>query len=90
MTEKIAPKFTIIEKDGSLWVNGEVNCLGRFTPKNWEIFQELRTPSDGIHNPTLEVSMKPTDEKSWKNFVTQMKSFHNIDLSSQEYPGKGK
>jgi hypothetical protein len=87
--EKTTPEFTTQKDKGSFWVNGKHNCLGRFTPNCWEIFRAINAPTEVVGpTGTLEVSMKPTDEKSWKNFVTQMKSFHNVDLSAEEYPAK--
>lgn len=85
---KKAPEYTITKENGSLWVNGKYNCLGRFTPKAWEIYQNMNVSTEVIGTTkTLDVSMKPTDERTWKNFVTLMKSHHNIDLSEEEYPG---
>jgi hypothetical protein len=89
MSEKKTPEYTITNENGSFWVNGPHNCLGRFTPTAWEIYMNMGAPVEVIGTTsTLEVSKKATDEKSWRNFVTQMKSYHNIDLSEIKYPGK--
>jgi hypothetical protein len=91
MTATKTPEYTVQKENGSFWVNGKHNCLGRFTPKAWEIYQNMNAPTEVIGTTkTLEVSMKPTDEKSWNNFVKQMKSFHKIDLSEEKYPGNEK
>jgi hypothetical protein len=88
MSIKKIPEFTTQNENGSFWVNGPHNCLGRFTPKAWEIYQNMNAPMEIIGTTkTLDVSMKPTDEKAWRNFVILMKSHHGIDLSDQKYPG---
>jgi hypothetical protein len=85
---KKPPEFTVTQENGSVWVNGKHNCLGRFTPRAWEIFFNHNIPTEVMGTTkTLDVSMKPTDKRSWNSFVTLMKSHHAIDLSHIEYPG---
>lgn len=86
---KKAPEYTVHSENGTFWVNGKHNCLGRFTKNAWEIYNNMKQPTEVIGTTsTLEVSKKPTDEKSWHNFVRQMKAHHAIDLTEEEYPGK--
>lgn len=81
-------EHTITKENGVLWVNGKHNCLARFTPRGWEIYQNMNEPIEVIGTTkTLDVQAKPTDEKSWKSFCTLLKSHHGIDLSEEGYPG---
>lgn len=88
---KKTPEHAIERNGGSLWVNGRHNCLGRFTPRAWEIFYNHDSPTEVVGTTkTLDVSMKPTDMRSWKSFVLLMKSHHGIDLSQEQYPQAAK
>lgn len=84
---KKPPEYTVTKENGSLWVNSPNNCLARFTPKGWEIYQNMAEPYEVIGTTkTLDVQAKPTDDRSWRSFVTLLKSHHGIDLSGQERP----
>jgi hypothetical protein len=85
--EKKTPEYTTQKENGSVWVNGQHNCLGRFTPRGWEIYQNMAAPTEVIGTTkTLDVRARATKEKDWKDFVLLMKSHHGIDLSEEEYP----
>lgn len=85
---RITPEFTLEKSKTSIWVNGKVNCLGRFTPLGFEINRELREGEDpATTGHSLAVTMKNTTVKEWNNFVTLMMEHHGIDLSEETYPG---
>lgn len=68
-------------------MNGKYNCLGRFTPNGFEIYHNMNVLTEVVGTTkTLDIQTKPTDEKSWRNFVTLMKQHHAIDLSAEAYP----
>lgn len=90
MTEaKENPEFTFQsdKETGKAWINGPHNCLGRFGPHGWEIYQDMKAPVEVVGTTsTLVIRARDTVEKDWKDFVLLMKEHHNIDISDKEYP----
>lgn len=85
---KESPKYTVEKENGVVWVNGEHNCLGRFSPNGFEIYREMFVNTQVIGTTaTLDVRIKNTDEKEWNNFKKLMMQHHHIDLSDVPYPG---
>ena len=75
----------------SMWINGPVNCLGRFTPTGFEIFREMKEGEEMPENMAgnvLVVQMKNTNLVHWNNFRTLMKEHHNIDIPEGDFPGE--
>lgn len=73
----------------TVWINGRVNCLGRFSPLAYEIYRALEVEpvnEETAKTDTLSVKITTLNEKDWENFKTLMKENHDIDLSEEECP----
>lgn len=82
-------EHTKFREKGRFWVNGPINCIGRFTPQGYEISRALSDKperNEKASGNTLSVKVHPTNSKDWDNFVTLMKQHHGVDLSKEEYP----
>lgn len=85
---KETPEHTIEQENGTVWINGKHNVLGRFSPLGFEIYLEFPVDTEVIGtNKTIEVRVKNTDEREWVNFKKLMFEHHNIDITDMEYPG---
>lgn len=84
------PKHTVTlsTEKKTVWVNGEVNLLGRFSPQGFEIMRNLvNEPVDALPSSNmLEVKIKNTNSVDWESFKTLMHTHHQIDLSETENP----
>lgn len=85
--QKNTPEYTVEKENGSVWVNGKFNCLGRFTPLGFEIYRNMGVETEVIGTTnTVHVRVKNTDAREWSNFKELLRQTHNIDLGDMEYP----
>lgn len=69
-----------IETDGrTVWVNGDIGCIGRFCPISIEIFTGDRCI--GEPHPTGK-----TNRGSWSEFQRLMKKHHGIAVPNEYMP----
>lgn len=83
--EKIYNPDHTIQHDAAsrtVWVNGPVNCLGRFTPIGFEIYKKFEATGE-LENQTLDVKIKTLSLVDWDSFVTLMNIHHHIDLKDK-------
>jgi hypothetical protein len=84
------PDYTIVRSGEArtVWINGLVNCLGRFSPLGYEIYRKLDKELSGEEASTATLSVKIANlvNKDWENFKTLMREHHGIDLSEVENP----
>lgn len=82
------PEFSITTSAESrtVWINGPVNCLGRFSPLGFEINRKLDKALEGeaANTATLAVKITNLNSKDWENFKTLFKECHDIDLNELE------
>jgi hypothetical protein len=82
------PDFTVTaDKDSkSVWVNGPINCLGRFTPLGFEVNRKVEKVEDISPTGSIIVSIKNQTPKDWDSFKLLMKEHHGIDLDQYDNP----
>lgn len=84
------PKHTVTRSSDqkTVWVNGELNMLGRFTPNGYEIYKALSTETlqDIAGSGQIAVEIKNTDLHDWERFQELILNHHNINLSETENP----
>lgn len=83
----ITPDYSVTTDDTnkSVWVNGNINCLGRFTPLGYEVYRKFAAEPE-ITNQTLECKIGNLTPDVWLEFVNQMDRHHGIDLSDVNNP----
>lgn len=99
MKSEVGNKHTIDTDGKTVWVNGELNCLGRFSQQAYEIYPQLAEfhPYHAVHGKGVEFSyhIKTLNESSlkltdWNDFVKAIKTYHNIDVADKFMPERFK
>ena len=77
----------VVDSDSkTVWVNGPVNCLGRFSPLGFEVNRKVERAEDISPSGSIIVSMKNQSPKDWDSFKLLMNEHHKIDLSEYANP----
>lgn len=73
----------------TLWVNGAVNCLGRYSANGcWEVYRRL-SKADDLDGRTSTLATRKSEKKrpaEWNNFVMLVARHHDIDLTKEAEP----
>ena len=78
-----------IDTDGkTVWVNGEINCLGRFGVMGIDVHRTLDEQSE--NGECLYCTHEPTNKQDWETFKVKIKEHFDIDVSDKYMPERFK